>query len=163
MKGLPLLVLLATLASCATSYQPTSFSGGYSETRLAEDAFQVSFNGNGYTSKERAADFSLLRSAELTLKNGFRYFVIVSSEKDSAVSSYTSPSTSYTTASAYGSGRHAYGNATTTTYGGQTYETSKPSATNTILCFKEKPAIPALVLEAEVVVRSIKEKYGMAQ
>lgn len=158
-----LLFFLILLAGCATSYQPNGFSGGYSETRLREDIFEVSFRGNGYTSRERAADFTLLRSAELALENGFRYFVIVSSEKDSAVSSYTSPTTSHTTATAYGSGRHVYGNATTTTYGGDTYYISKPGATNTILCFKEKPANDALVLEAQFVESSIRAKYGLSK
>jgi len=156
-----LLLFLVFLAGCATSYQPKSFSGGYSETRLREDIFKVSFKGNGYTSRERAADFALLRSAELALENGFRYFIIVSSEKDSSVSSYTDPSTSHTTATAYGSGRHAYGNATTTTYGGNTYYISKPGATNTILCFKEKSENDALVLEAQFIAKSIRGKYGI--
>jgi len=70
MKRCFLLVLLVLLAGSATSYQPKSFSSGYSETRLREDVFRVSFNGNGYTGRERAADFSLLRSAELALENG---------------------------------------------------------------------------------------------
>jgi len=163
MKSFPVLILLVLLAGCATSYQPKSFSGGYSETRLGEDIFQISFTGNGYTNQERATDFSLLRSAEITLENGFRYFVIVNSEKDSSLSSYTSPSTSHTTATAYGSGRYAYGNSTTTTYDGDTYFVSKPSSTNTILCFKEKPTIGALVLEAEFVANSIRGKYGLTK
>lgn len=156
-------VLLVLLSGCATAYQPKSFSGGYSETRLGENIFQVSFRGNGYTSRERAADFNLLRSAEVTLENGFRYFVIVDSQKHSDVGAYTTPSTSYTTGSAYGSGNYAYGSATTTTYGGQTYFISKPSATNMILCFKEKPAMDALVLDAEFVAKSIKDKYGITK
>ena len=35
------------------------------------------FKGNGYTSKDKTFDFALLRSAELTLENGYRYFVVV--------------------------------------------------------------------------------------
>jgi len=155
------IALLVLLSGCASAYQPQSFTGGYSETQLGENIFQVSFRGNGYTRPERAADFSLLRSAELTLEKGFRYFVIVESEKDSKVSAHTTPSTSYTTGSAYGSGGYAYGSATTTTYGGQTYFISKPRATNMILCFKDKPAINALIFEAEFVAKSIKEKYGI--
>lgn len=157
---LPLL-LLALLGGCATSYQKDGFTGGYSETRLREDIFEVSFRGNGYTSRERATDFTLLRSAELALENGFPYFVIVSSEKDTSVSSYTSPSTSHSTISAHGSGRHMYGNAITTTYGGQTYYFSKPSATNRIICFKEMPETDALVLEAQFVVNSIRNKHEL--
>jgi len=156
-----LVVAVVMLSGCATTYQPQSFSGGYSETQIGENIFQVSFRGNGYTSRERASDFSLVRSAEVVLENGFRYFVIVESEKGSKVGAYTTPTTSHTTGSSYGSGNYAYGSATTTTSGGQTYFISKPQATNTILCFKEKPEINGLVFDAEFVVKSIKQKYGL--
>ena len=162
MRALFILALATVLlGGCATTYQPNSFTGGYSETQLGENIFQVSFRGNGYTSRERASDFSLLRSAEVALENGFRYFVIVESEKGSKVGAYTTPTTSYTTGSAYGSGNYAYGSATTTTYGGQTYFISKPRATNTILCFKEKPEINGLVFDAEFVAKSIRQKYNL--
>lgn len=156
-----LALLVVVLSGCATTYQHKSFTGGYSETQLGENIFQVSFRGNGYTSRERASDFSLLRSAEVAMENGFRYFVIVESEKDTKVDAYTTPTTSYTTGSAYGSGNYAYGNATTTTSGGQTHLISKPGATNTILCFKEKPETHGLVFDAEFVAKSIRQKYGL--
>lgn len=136
MRALFILSLAADMLSdCATTYQLKGFTGGYSETQLGENIFQVSFRGNGYTSRGRASEFSLLRSAEVALENGFRYFVIVESEKGSKVGAYTTPTTSQTTGSAYSSGSYAYGSATTTTSGGQTYVISKPRATNTILCF----------------------------
>ena len=58
-------------------------------------------------------------------------------------------------------GNYAYGTATTTTSGGETHVISKPRATNTIVCFKEKPQINGLVFDAEYVSRPIKEKYGL--
>jgi len=149
------------LSGCATPYQRVGFTGGYSETQLGDNIFQVSFRGNGYTSRERASDFALLRSAELALEHEFRYFVIIESEKGTKIGTYTTPSTSYTTGSAYGYGNYAYGSATTTTYGGQTYIISKPRATNTILCFKEKPEINGLVFDAKFVINSIRKKYGI--
>jgi len=163
MRASIIVLLVAVLSGCATTYQRESFSGGYSETQLGENIFQVTFRGNGYTSRERASDLSLLRSAEVVLENGFRYFVIVESEKGSKVSAHTTPSTSYTTGSAYGYGNYAHGSATTTTSGGQTYFISKPRATNTILCFKEKPEINGLVFDAEFVTKSIKQKYEIGK
>ncbi len=65
------------LSGCATSYQQKGFTGGYSETQLAPDVFRVNFQGNGYTSSERAQDFALLRAAELSLERGFRYFALL--------------------------------------------------------------------------------------
>ncbi len=161
MRRLVIVLTALVLTGCATTYQRQGLTGGYSETQLGENIFQVSFRGNGYTSRERASDFSLLRSAEVALERGFRYFVIVESEKDTKTSTYTTPTQSYTTGSAHAYGSYAHGSATTTTYGGQTYIITKPRATNTILCFKKKPDIIGLVFDAEFVVKSIKQKYGI--
>lgn len=155
------LILAIMIGGCATTYQRVGFTGGYSETQLGENVFQVSFRGNGYTSYQRASDFSLLRSAEVALENGYNYFIIVDSEKYSKTGAYTTPTRSYTTGSAYGYGNYAYGSATTTTYGGQTYFISKPRAANTIVCFKEKSDINGLVYDSEFVAKSIRTKYGI--
>jgi len=79
------------------------------------------------------------------------------------VSAYTTPTHSYTTGSAYASGNYVYGSASTTTYSGHTYLKTKPSTTNTILCFREKPEIDGIVYEATIVASSIKHKYGLTQ
>jgi uncharacterized protein YceK len=156
-----LLGVAIILSSCATAYKKIGFTGGYSETQLGENIFQVSFRGNGYTSRERALDFSLLRSAEIALENGYRYFIIIEAEKSSSLSTYTTPKTSHTTGNIYVSGNYATGNATTYSYGGQTYFISKPRAINTILCFNEKPEVNLLVFDAEFVKKSIRQKYGL--
>ena len=159
MKKFVIFLIVLVLTGCATTYQREGLTGGYSDTQLGENIFQVSFRGNGYTSREQTSDFTLLRSAELALEKGFRYFVIVDSEKYSKTGTYTTPTKSYTTATAYSYGNYAHGSATTTTYGGQTFFISKPRATNTVLCFKEKPETNGLFFEAEFVVKSIKQKY----
>ena len=76
-----LVAILVTLASCATPYQQKSFSGGFSDVQLNDNIFNVSFKGNSSTSIERAVDFSMLRSAEIALTNGYKYFSILESEK----------------------------------------------------------------------------------
>lgn len=161
MKPIIMIAAIALLMQgCATAYQKTGFSGGYSETQLDENVFRVSFRGNGYTSRERAADFTLLRSAELTLECGFQYFAIIDANSETSHSSYTTPTTSYTTGSAYGTGNYAYGSATTTTSGGQTYHSSKPSSSNTIVCFKEKPE-NIFTYNAKFIYKTITEKYDI--
>ena len=149
------------LSGCATKYQREGWGGGFTETQLGENIFQVSFRGNGYTRADRAADFALLRSAEVATSNGFRYFIVVDSEKGSTFSTYTAPTQSYTTANASVYGNTAYGSAITTTTGGETYLITKPSATNTIVCFKEKPDVSGLVFDAEFITKSLKDKYGI--
>jgi hypothetical protein len=153
--------LVLVLGGCATSYQPEGFSGGFSETQLDKNVFRVTFRGNGYTRSERAEDLALLRSADLALSNGFKYFVIVTQDGRSSTAAFTTPTQSYTTATATGFGNAAYGSATTTTYGGQTFFVSRPSTSNTIICFVEKPNIQALVFDAEFLVGSLGRKYGV--
>ena len=150
----------ALLAACATPYQQRGATGGFSETQLSENVFRVVFNGNGYTRSERAEDFVLLRSAELTLQNGFTHFAIADARTSTSVSSYTTPSTSYTTGSAYRSGNNIYGNATTTTYGGGTTFVSRPSATNTIVMFRERPNVQGMVFDAKFLTNSLRKKYA---
>jgi hypothetical protein len=156
-----ILFLVLIFSGCATPYQQTGLFGGFSETQLDENVWTVTFRGNGYTSRERATDFNLLRCAELCLENGYRYFVIVEGEEYSKKSSYTTPTTSYTTGSAYAYGNNIYGSATTQTYGGQTYNISKPRTSNTIVCFKEKPVINVMVYNAEFIQKSIREKRSI--
>lgn len=160
MRKLSIFIAIAiVLSGCATTYQRQGFTGGFSETQLGENVFQVSFKGNAYTSRERAADFNLLRSAEVALENGFNHFIIVDSDKYSKTGAYTTPTTSHTTGSAYVYGNYAHGSATTRTTGGQTYFYSKPRTVNTIVCFRDKPEIGGVVYDAAFIARSIKNKY----
>jgi hypothetical protein len=160
------------LASCSTAYEPVGFrSRGYSTTQLDENVFQVTFRGNGYTRQERASDFALLRSAEVALEHGYPFFVIVDGQRYTEQSAWTSPSTSITnlnatthgTLSTFGNigtySGNTCGTATTTTYGGQTFLIRRPTASNTILCFKERPE--GFVYNAAFIVKSMKEKYEL--
>lgn len=76
MKKITLLYLIV-LSSCSTSYKPLGFGGGYTDQRIAEDMFQVSFQGNGYTGKEKVQSFLLKRCAEVTIENGYTHFIIL--------------------------------------------------------------------------------------
>lgn len=75
-------LLTLLLAGCSTSYHQKGFFGdGYSDYRVNQDKFAVTFRGNEFTDSEDVRRFALVRAAELTLQNGFRYFKILS-EKD---------------------------------------------------------------------------------
>jgi hypothetical protein len=156
-----LLGVAIIFSCCATAYKKIGWKGGYSETQLGENIFRVSFRGNGFTREERASDFNLLRSAEVSLENGFRYFIIVESDKSSSLSTYTTPMTSHTRVHVNVSGNYATGSATTYSDGGETYLISKPRAANTILCFKEKPEASVIIFDAEFVKKSIRHKYRL--
>lgn len=148
------------LAACATSYKSVSYTGGYSETRFDENVYKVAFKGNAYTSRERASDFALLRSAELTIDQGYTYFIIVDAENYSNTTTHTTPTTSKATANFYASGNSMYGSSTTKTTGGETYNITKPRATNTIILFKEKPQ-GVFSYNAEFIQRELRIKYGL--
>jgi len=158
MKKLILGFSIATIigfgfTGCATKYQSQGFTGGYEETQLSKNVFTVSFKGNGYTSSTRAKDFTLLRSAEVTLENGFKFFSIISA--DSSMSYMTTSSQYKTTGSVNNMG---YVNLNTRQTGGMTF--SKPSSSNTIVCFENEPS-GQVSFDATFVAKSIKKKYDI--
>lgn len=161
MRTLTAVFLAVLLTGCATTYQAEGLSGGFSETQLDKNVFRVSFRGNGYTRTEKTEELALLRSAELTLKNGFTHFVIIDGRSREQLSTYTTPTQSYATSNATAYGNSAYGTSRTTTYGGQTFLVSKPSTTNTIMCFNGKPDIQALTYDAQYVCNSLGQKHGV--
>ena len=80
------LLILASLFGCATPnpYAPCSYfssnsqqwRAGYEDTKLQDDLFNVAYHGNGATSEMRARNYFLYRCAEVTVQNGYDYFVV---------------------------------------------------------------------------------------
>lgn len=73
---------IAALAACATAvgtaYAPADAKGyGYSETRIEQDRYRITFAGDGATPPEVVEDYALLRAAELAVENGYDWFRIV--------------------------------------------------------------------------------------
>ena len=152
MNKLVVSFILVVIAGCATSYQPQGMKGGFNETQLDTNMFVVTFKGNGYTNQETVKNYALLRSAEVTLENGYKYFSIVDANHDLNTKTFTSPTTVSTNGNA-----NSYGGTKTTVSTGGTFSSSKPSSTNTIVCFTEKP--DGFTYNAEFLVKSITEKY----
>lgn len=71
---------LLFLASCATTYGPKGTRGGYSETRIDEVTYQVTFEGNQNSSREQVRTNLMYRCCELTRQNGYQYFIILSDD-----------------------------------------------------------------------------------
>jgi hypothetical protein len=150
---------LLGLAAC-TPYTSSGLLGGFSETQLAPNVWKVNFQGNGATSTERVSDFVLLRSADLTLQNGFTHFALADARAGSTTAAFTTPVTATTTGSSTRFGNHVYGSSTTTYSGGQTYFVSYPSANNTIVMFKGQPTDVSAAFDAAFLCESIGKKYG---
>jgi len=77
---------LGVLAACAhpTPYQPaaTETGEGYTTQRIESNRFRISFRGNSVTSRQTVDTYMLYRCAEVTLENGYDYFVIVNKDVD---------------------------------------------------------------------------------
>ena len=160
LKKISLLCAAAALLSgCATPYRQEGFLGGLNETQVGPNVWRISFQGNGFTTTERAEDFVLLRGAELALKNGYSYFGLASSRVNTTYSAHTTPVTTTTNANAYAVGNMAYGSATSTSYGGNTFFVSYPSANNTVVMFKDKPDVAGVIFDAQFVCASVGAKY----
>ena len=82
---------------------------------LAQDTYEVSFRGNGYTSQDKVQKMALLRAAELTLEKGYKSFEIVDGGfgTETQVAGFI-PGQSNTNVSAYGYGNYASAYGTTT-------------------------------------------------
>ena len=75
------------LVACSTGYRSLNDSGGYWDERIdsTSNRFKIGYDGNKWHSdpinrKERVIDLALLRSAEVALENGFKYFIISDSQ-----------------------------------------------------------------------------------
>src|ERR1700722_4754796 len=57
-------------------------SGGYSDTKLEQDRWRVTFAGNSMTSRETVETYLLYRAAELTVSQGYDWFETVERQTD---------------------------------------------------------------------------------
>ena len=153
---------IALLAGCATPYQEQDLGAGYSEVQLDSDMFRVSFIGKGYTEDQIAADYAMLRSAELTLEQGFNYFVILQSESTTTEEVYRDASISSSTGNVTTGSVFGGTNEITETSRSGTYAIDRPTTTQVIVCFEDYPEnMNNPVYDAAVLSASIREAYGM--
>lgn len=75
-------LITLTLSACASqpAYQAAKDNGyGYSETKLTDTQYRVLFKGRG-SDTTKAMDYAMLRAAELTLEQGYDWFVVANKE-----------------------------------------------------------------------------------
>lgn len=161
-KFLILCAVALYISGCVTPYEHYNVwtDGGFDELQLSENSWKVSFKGNVFDDKDRVYDLCLLRCAELTLNNRYKYFCVVTRENSSEVGSYTTPTyTTPTYTTQVGSGLGAFHSTTGgQTYGGQNIITSSPSSSIEIVCFASKPT-DLHSYSAVFLKQSIKAKY----
>jgi hypothetical protein len=95
-----------SLAACATStpYGPATSKNpyGFTDQKIEDGRYRIVFRGNSSTNRETVETYLLYRAAELTIENGFDYFVVT--EQDTETSRRYS-----TTANPAFFGRYYYG------------------------------------------------------
>jgi hypothetical protein len=158
MKPLFVAFLAFLFCSCATPYKSNGIAGGYSETALAPDVYRISFQGNGYTSRDRAQDFAVLRAADLTLSHGYHYFAVINETQGGRSTTVNTPGYSYTSGSAVAVGNYVYGNAHTTYVPGASIPFYFPESGLLIRCFSQRPE-GIFTFDASFISHSLREKY----
>lgn len=109
------LAVTAGLSACATAtpYQPRmnqqSSSGGFTDYRLEQDRYRVSFAGNSLTARETVERYLLYRAAELTVQSGFDTFEVVDRQTDRDRRTYVDQSPFNRGFGPYGGFSAAYG------------------------------------------------------
>jgi len=160
-KILPVLLCLG-LCGCATGYHGKGFTGGYTDMKLQDNIFKVTFKGNGYSSMERAGDFALLRSAEVAIENGYKYFIVLETNSYVKTASFTTPATAQTNGTVNMYGNTGSYSATTYYSGGETFHVHKPTTNMTIECFQDKPAnVNGMIYDAEQIRTNLKSAYSI--
>lgn len=126
--------LFCTSFSWGQKYHKANYKRmGYSETQLSPDKFNVTYRWHGiWTNKaEKINDFYLLRCAELTLMNGYKYFKIIEGKE---------------------SDDH---------HNGVTSTTVVEDINKTIRLLKDKPENDDYVYDAAFLQKSVREKYNL--
>ncbi len=155
-KLIPVMLLGLFFAGCAV-YQPNNLlTGGYSEVQLAPDVFSISFEGASWHGAGAAHDFAMLRAADVTVKNGFRYFGIFTIRERASKTSIRKPGSIST--DDYVIGNTFYG--PSTFIPAETLDIAHPRSRLIIKCFTYKPR-NILVLDARLLKRSIRKAYNL--
>ena len=98
----------ALLAACETPtpYQPLqtggSASGGFSQQRLDDTHYRVTFSGNSLTSRQTVETYLVYRAAELTVHAGYDWFETVDKHTERDRRTYVDPDPFYGPGYGYG-------------------------------------------------------------
>lgn len=164
MKVLVSICIVLALSSCATPYGRYGLLGGFTDARIDENTFSISVDTNGFTSQQTTSMQALYRAAELTVENGFDYFIIMGGANNSTsmVMAIPGSSTSNTTINAYG--HTAYARTTTTATPTTVMPVIFPNSTLIIKSFKgAKPEGETNAYDARAVIKYLGPQIGVEQ
>ena len=80
-KILGIVVLGLLLSGCQTPYGNEGLMGWYSDIKISEESYRVSYVGNDYISFRKVKARAKLRAGEIASNNGFDYLAYGASER----------------------------------------------------------------------------------
>lgn len=90
MKKLLLFISIASLCACGSSRDYVGGEGiglgSYTESRLTDDRYRVTFIGEPNATADQVKDLALLRAAEITLANDYDWFRVMSTDTTESAS-----------------------------------------------------------------------------
>ena len=93
LKQVAILSGFLALAGCTSPavYRPadTEHRSGYSDERIADNRYRVTFRGNSATERETVENYLLLRAAEVTRDAGYGWFVFDTRNTESKTTYHT--------------------------------------------------------------------------
>ena len=83
---------LFLLSACATEtpYQAGNGGYGYNDQQIEENRYRVTFAGNPSTPRETVQNYLLYRAAELTVQQGYDYFIMTNQDVERSTRYYSS-------------------------------------------------------------------------
>ena len=168
--GLTLVTAFAMTGCVTTPSKPRTFDqlGQFSTYPLNSQTYRVSFQGNSNMSFGMAEEIALLKSAQTTVLNGFRYFKVMD---DPSNRSQQPPRQAviYPTPSYYPYGPYGYRR-----FGGpmmwndpfydmpEVVNIDPVQVSYTIECYRDNQKKPDDAFDANMILRSLGQKYGLS-
>ena len=173
MRRLLIILVSVGFAACTTPYAPYGCTWllkkcvGYSQVQLAPEVYQVRFEATGSNdTRARIEDYTLLRSAELTLESGFEYFVVLQTADETSTWIQSSPGVfSDSVISCSGKGENeACVTSPGVWSGGGSYVTSLPGYAYTVKFIADPAEMQeVIVYNARTIQRDIRSKHSLPQ
>lgn len=73
MKNISILFICLSLFGCATGYKEYGWTGGYKETLIEENKYELTYQGNGTTSRSTVSEYWHRRAKELCGNGEYSY------------------------------------------------------------------------------------------
>lgn len=135
------------VAACSTPYQSYGFTGGVGSQQLNKLLYKIDAQGNGYTSRGRIKDYTMLKASEICREKGFSSFDIVTGQNHTSRSYASTPAHT-----------NCYGGSCST-YGGGLVAINKPSSSITVYFYSSSDEVPLTATDCDLIYRQLAQVY----